>query len=129
MKKFLLILIIIVLGLWNYKFIIFDEGIRFINFDSANDDSSTLVSQISLLKNLNKIYYYDNPVGKDYLMIIDSDTEGIMVEKATKQDIDAFNLAGIFVDNLTPKKVNVIPLWIYGVGILVIIFFPTKKRK
>ena len=48
---------------------------------------------------------------------------------ATQEDIDSFSLLGIFSDNIQPEKITPIPFYVEIVVGLIIIFFPTGKKK
>jgi hypothetical protein len=127
MKKLIIILCIIGLGLYHYKLIDFKNGFKYVTVNKTHDQDSFL-DQLSYLSSIHSIYYYTNPLGDDYILVIHS-TNGIELGKVTEEDLNQFSTVGIFIKRLTPQKVTTIPLAVFGIAILIVLVYHPKKEK
>lgn len=141
--KLILLIIIVLFALFNYKFISFDKGIS-----KTNMDNMSVRQALTTITNITKIEYYHRPFmkGRDnsvpqpsnyqpydyiYRVYIVTNNEAYLL-KATQDDIDAFNTIGIFSKSLKPNKITPIPYYIeiiIGFLILVIPFGIPKQKK
>lgn len=91
------------------------------------DDFSSTISTIVGIK---KVEYYENTIQNEYKYKVYIVTnEDAYLLNATQEDIDSFSLLGIFSDNIQPEKITPIPFYVEIVVGLIIIFFPTGKKK
>ena len=127
MKKILLIFMLIGFGLWNYRLISFKDGLNIVNL-SSDPIEDHFFTQLSFFTGISNVYYYNNPMGDDYILVVHSKTEGIRMGTATSEQINNLNTAGLLFKGLKPQSVNIIPLWVYALGILFILFLPNNKK-
>lgn len=141
--KLILLTIITLFALFNYRFISFDKGIS-----KTNMDDKSVRQVLSTVADITKVEYYKRPFmdGKpsngsqrpsnyqpyDYIyrVYIVTNNEAYLL-KATEDDIEAFQTLGIFSKTLKPNKINPIPYYIeiiIGFLILVIPFGIPKKK-
>ena len=122
--KLILLVAIVVFALWNYRYLSFDKG--FSKTQMEDDFSST----ISTIVGIKKVEYYENTIQNEYKYKVYIVTnEDAYLLNATQEDIDSFSLLGIFSDNIQPEKITPIPFYVEIVVGLIIIFFPTGKKK
>ncbi len=141
--KLLILIILILFALFNYRFISFDKGIS-----KTSMDNMSVREVLSTVTNITKVEYYQRPFmnGKpndeiprpsnyqpyDYMYrvyIVTSDDAYLL--KATKDDIEAFQTLGIFSQTLKPNKLKPIPYYveiIIGFLVLIIPFGKPKKK-
>ena len=119
--KLILLVAIVVFALWNYRYLSFDKG--FSKTQMEDDFISTIVG-------IKKVEYYENTIQNEYKYKVYIVTnEDAYLLNATQEDIDSFSLLGIFSDNIQPEKITPIPFYVEIVVGLIIIFFPTGKKK
>jgi hypothetical protein len=129
MKKLLVILFLLGFGLYNYKLIHFKNGFNYVNLGKTNEQySSSFLDQISYLSSIQSIYYYNNPLGDDYILVIHS-TSGIEIGKVDQEDINYLNTVGIFIKRVAPQKVSTIPLAVFGIAILMVVLYNPQRKK
>ena len=121
--KLALIVVVLAIGVWNYKLVSFSGGIKF-----PSEAPATFTDTIKELTNIQKIYYYNNPFGEDYVTIIETD-EHLYLSTATQDELNVIDFAGIFASDLKPQPVTIIPWYVYLIVVLVIAFFPRLKRR
>ena len=121
--KLALIVVVLAIGVWNYKLVSFNGGIKF-----PSEAPATFSDSIKELTNIQKIYYYNNPFGEDYVTIIETD-EHLYLSTATQEELNLIDIAGIFASDLKPQSVTIIPWYVYLIVVLVIAFFPRLKRR
>jgi len=127
LKKLLLLLIVLGIGLYNYKLISFDGGFRIASFKSSPNTS--LITQIAYISDINNIYYYNHPFGKDYLVVVDSPTQGLRIHEANEQEIENLKLSGMLFENLKPQKITTIPIYVYGILLFIILAYTSRRRR
>lgn len=138
--KIVLLAIIILFALFNYRFISFDKGIS-----KTNIDNMSVRDVLTTVTNITKLEYYQigeepnysghrpsNYQPQDYIYRVYIVTnEDAYLLKATKDDINAFNTIGIFSKTLKPNKISPIPIYVEVIiGLLIIaIPFGIPKRQ
>lgn len=143
--KFFLLLIIVLFALFNYKFISFDKGIS-----KTSMENMSVREVLTAVTGITNVEYYEMPFMKkikesndsvhrpsnyqsyDYIyrVYIVTNNDAYLL-KATQDDIDAFNVLGIFSKTLKPNKITPIPYYveiIIGFLVLVIPFGRPKKE-
>ena len=145
--KLIIIVLIVLFALFNYKFISFDKGIS-----KTSAENMSVSEVLTTVTGIVKVEYYERPFMKKikesedsvsrpgnyqyydytYRVYIVTNNEAYLLN-ATQDDIDAFNILGIFSKTIKPNKISPIPYYveiIVGFLILVIPFgIPKKETK
>lgn len=139
--KLILLTIIVLFALFNYKFISFEKGIS-----KTNMNNMSVSEVLTTVYNIKEVDYYQimdepnynghrpsNYQPQDYIYRVYIVTnEDAYLLKATQDDINAFNTIGLFNKTLKPNKISPIPVFveiIIGFLVLVIPFGIPKKTK
>jgi len=118
--KLILIVAVVIFGLINHKLIIGNKTV----FSNKQPSGIQAIKTIAGTKN---VYYYSNPFGSGYMVIVETNDRLLMTE-ASQQEIALMTVAGFFVSNLRPQEVAPIPWWVFGIGVVVIVLImPSKK--
>lgn len=139
--KLILLTIIILFALFNYRVISFEKGISKTNMN--NMSASEVLTTVA---NISKVEYYQvmkeptyngqrpsnyQPSDYIYRVYIVTNQDAYLL-KATQDDINAFNTIGLFNKTLTPNKITPIPIYVEIIIGLLVIFIPfgiPKKEK
>lgn len=129
--KLVLIVLIVLFAFFNYKYISFDKGIS-----QRSMGNKSVGEFLQTLSGIKSIQYYKKTItlpqsSEDYIYkVYIVTTEEAYLLDATQDDIDAFNVLGIFSSSLKPELIKPIPFYveiILGVIILIIPF--GRKRR
>ncbi len=140
--KLILIIVITLFALFNYRFISFDKGIS-----KTNMDNMSVTEVLTTITGITKIEYYQRPFMVDrsnennrpsnyqqddyiYRVYIVTNNDAYLLT-ATQDDINAFKTLGIFNKTIQPNKITPIPYYveiIIGILILIIPFGRPKKK-
>lgn len=138
--KLILLVIITLFALFNYKFISFEKGIS-----KTSMDNMSVSEALTTVTGITKVEYYQRPFmkGRDkngyypsnyqpydyiYRVYIVTNNDAYLL-LATQDDINAFNTLSIFSKTLKPNKIAPIPYYVEIIIGLLIIFIPFGKRK
>lgn len=140
--KLILLLILTLFALFNYRFISFNKGIS----KTKMDNNMSITEILTTVTSINKIEYYKRPFmnGRDknsphqpsnyqsydyiYRVYIVTNNEAYLL-KATQDDINAFNTIGIFSQSFKPNKISPIPYYVEIIIGFIILIIPFGKRK
>lgn len=124
--KFILIIAIAMFGLVNLRAFSFDKGFSKTQFK----DNLSVTESISILSDIEKIEYYSLTFqNEEYKYNVYIKTGGdCYLLKGTQDDIDSFSALGIFANNLKPKKISPIPVYVEFIAMFIILIIPFKKR-
>ena len=142
--KLIILIILTLFTLFNYRFISLDKGIS-----KTNIEDMSIEEFLSTATNITGIEYYQRPFmdGEppsdiaprpsnlqyyDYMyrIYIVTNDDAYLI-KATKYDIKAMQTLGLFSQTLKPNKINPIPYYveiIIGFLVLIIPFGHAKKK-
>ena len=129
MKKFiklLLIILLAIIALWNYKIISFNGGFKFIN---TNNQDIPIEEQIKELTNIEGIYYYKNPFNSEEYVVVLETKDKLYLDNCNEDELKVLEISGAIIKNIKPQAISIFPWWGYGIIFLVILVLPTKKRK
>ena len=137
--KLILLSIITIFALFNYRVLNFDKG-----FSKTNLNNMGVVEVLTTVSNIEKVEYYKMPFMSennspdrpsyyqsfDYIYRVYIVTsEDAYLLGATADDIRAFKTLGIFSKNLSPNKITPIPYVVEIIAGLILICIPFGKRK
>ena len=140
--KIVLIAALVLLIFFNYKYISFDKGISKQDIETKN-----VTEFLQTLSNIKSVQYYkktftkperNGPSGQrpsnyqdydyKYKIYIVTTQEAYLLD-ATQDDIDSFNIMGVFSSNLQPELIKPIPFYIEIILALIILVIPFGRKK
>lgn len=130
--KFILVIILFFCFTINYKYISFNGGFKTVlstfTYKQPNQ-TNDIVNNINFIADIENIYYYKTAFNKNkYNLIIETENNGLLLQKTSYEDLLILKLSGELLNNIKPKAVTIIPWWLYLIGLIVIIVFPTKRK-
>lgn len=132
-----LIVLIVLFALFNYKVITFSHGIS-----KRQEDNKNVLQSLQSLSDVKVVKYYDKIVPTKsetdssvyiYRLYVETTEEAYLLN-VTQDHIDAFEVVSKFDPKYTPQKITPIPFYVeIIVGIIVLfpfeLFFKFKKSK
>ena len=129
MQRILLLLIIIAVGVTNYKIFSFDKGIVDPTYMFETNEEAQITNALSEAENVNdieKIYYYKAPFNEEKFVIILYLKENSYIVNGTQEDITMLQIGGIIINNVTPREIEPINILFYIGAIILIGYFIYK---
>lgn len=126
--KLFLIVCIAIWGAVSLRIYTLGKGISKFEYDGDSSFWETLETTLSI----ENIEYYKSSISSDertaYKVYIETTDECYLLN-ASKDEVDAFKIAGFFSENVKPKAISPLPVYVYGIAMAVILLFPTRRKK
>lgn len=128
LTKLFIIFCIAVWGAISLRVYTFGKGVSKFEYDGDSSFWETLETALSI----EKIEYYKSAISSDedtaYKVYIETTDECYLLE-ASKEVITTFTVAGFFSSKITPKPISPLPVYVYGIIMVVVLLFPTKRKR
>lgn len=123
--KMILIVGIVLFALVNYRYFSFNKG-----FSKLSMEDKSVTQVLSTLTGVTKVEYYKKTISKDenvYSVYIVTNQD-VYLLSATQEEIEGFNILGIFSNNFKPEKITPIPFYVEIVLGLIILLIPFGRK-
>lgn len=126
-QRIVLLLILLLFALFEYKIILFDQGFKTI-LSPAPEISEDIVSGLTYIDDIKETYFIQ--LSDDhYLIVMNTGSHGLPHQFGNTADLENFRAGGLALDQLRPQVVTPIPWWIYLIVFILIIGIPAPRYK
>lgn len=122
--KLVLLVVIIMFALINYRVFTFQKGASKTSIENKN-----IIQVASTISSITKIEYYERTIPNDdykYKVYIETNADAYLLE-AKQEEIDALNGLGILSGSLKPQKISPIPFYFEIIAGILVIAIPFGK--
>ena len=126
-KRIILLLIVLLFVLFDYKIIMFDHGFKTI-LSPAPEISEDIVSGIAYVNDIKETYFVQLSQNH-YLIVMNTGSHGLPHKSGDTADLENFRAGGLILSQLQPQVITPIPWWIYLIVFILIIGIPAPRYR
>ena len=126
-QRIILLLILLLFALFDYKIILFDQGFKTI-LSPAPEIAEDIVSGLAYIDDIKETYFVQ--LNDDhYIIVMNTGSHGLPHQFGNAEDLEDFRAGGLILDQLKPQVVTPVPWWIYLIVFILIIGIPAPRYK